>query len=112
MHTSVSFKNQIYLSIKAGKLSRAGWSMNLNKISEKEKGYLFGLFFGDGYKIYDKKSRHYQVDFYLNSKNDIFIINKLSELLLKIGLRINFYQDKRYNCKRIRVYSKEFFNVL
>ena len=30
----------------------------------------------------------------------------------KINLKPNLYQDKRYNCKRIRVYSKDLFNLL
>lgn len=83
--------------------------MDFDKLSEKEKGYLFGIFEGDGYKIYHKKSRHYHVEFYLNSVNDIKIIDFLVNLLRKIDLNPNIYQDKRCNCKRIRVYSKELF---
>jgi len=33
-------------------------------------------------------------------------------LLKKIRLNPNLYQDKRCNCKRIRVYSKELFNII
>jgi hypothetical protein len=33
-------------------------------------------------------------------------------VLRKINLKPQIYQDKRFNCKRIRVYSKELFNVL
>ena len=86
--------------------------VNFRALSEKEKGYLFGLFEGDGYKIYDKKSRHYHIEFYLNSIKDLEIINFLSFLLLKINLLPNIYQDKRYNCKRIRVYSKQLFKIM
>ncbi len=82
------------------------------KLSPKEEGYLFGLFEGDGYKLYDKKSRHYQVEFYLNSINDTDIINNLIKLLKKIGLNPLQYQDKRKNCKRVRIYSKEIFNII
>ena len=89
-----------------------GRELKLEKLSEKEKGYLFGLFEGDGYKFYDKKSRHYHVEFYLNSLKDKKIINYLVNLLKKINLKPNLYQDKRYNCKRVRVYSKNLFNVL
>ena len=50
----------------------------LSNLSDLEKGYLFGLFEGDGYKYHDKKQRHYQVEFYLNSIKDIEIIkNKI-----------------------------------
>jgi len=86
--------------------------MNIKNISQKERGYLFGLLEGDGYKVYDKKSRHYQIEFYLNSVRDIKIIDFLVRLLKKIELNPNLYQDKRYDCKRIRVYSKEFFNLI
>lgn len=86
--------------------------MKLNNLTEKQKGYLFGLFEGDGYKIYQKKSRHYNVEFYLNSIKDTKIIEFLVNLLKKINLNPNLYQDKRCNCKRIRVYSKELFYIL
>lgn len=87
-----------------------GRELKLGNLSEKEKGYLFGLFEGDGYKIYEKKNRHYDVEWYLNSVKDKPIINFLVILLKKIGINYNLYQDKRYNCKRVRVYSKELFN--
>jgi DNA gyrase subunit A len=84
----------------------------MENLTEKEKGYLFGLFEGDGYKIHDKKSRHYTVEFYLNSVSDKRIISYLISLLNKIGLNPNVYQDKRCDCKRIRVYSKGlFYNI-
>ncbi len=89
-----------------------GREMIFDNLSKKEKGYLFGLFEGDGYKIHDKKSRHYHVEFYLNSIRDKEIINFLMGLLKKLQLNPNIYQDKRYNCKRIRVYSKDFFNII
>lgn len=86
--------------------------MKIENLTEKEKGYLFGLFEGDGYKIHDKKSRHYHVEFYLNSLNDKAIIEFITKLLKKINLNPNIYQDKRFNCKRIRVYSKELFEII
>lgn len=89
-----------------------GRELNITNLSEKEKGYLFGLFEGDGYKIHDKKSRHYHVEFYLNSLKDKKIIIFLNKLLKKIGLKPNLYQDKRFNCKRVRVYSKNLFNII
>ncbi len=86
--------------------------MEFNNLSEEEKGYLFGMFEGDGYKIHDKKSRHYQIEFYLNSEKDKEIIKFIVEILKKIKLKPNLYQDKRCNCKRIRVYCKELFGFL
>ena len=82
----------------------------MKNLSLKEEGYLQGLFDGDGYVIYDKKSRHYQVDFYLNSEKDKDIIKFLLLLLKKKELNAQIYQDKRCHCKRIRIYSKIFFN--
>lgn len=86
--------------------------MEFDNLNEKEKGYLFGMFEGDGYKIHDKKSRHYHIEFYLNSIKDKEIIDFIVSLLKKIKLNPNLYQDKRYNCKRIRVYSKELFEII
>jgi len=86
--------------------------MKFEKLSEKEKGYLFGLFEGDGYKVYDKKSRHYHIEFYLNSVKDKMIISFIVKILRKIGLNPNLYKDKRYNCIRVRVYSKELFSII
>jgi len=81
-------------------------------LNEKERGYLFGLFEGDGYKYHDKKSRHYHVEFYLNSLRDKKIISFLVCLLKKNMLNPSIYLDKRYNCKRIRVYNKSFFEII
>lgn len=89
-----------------------GRKINWECLNRKEKGYLFGMFEGDGYKIYDKKSRHYHIEFYLNSEKDKKIINFIIDLLNKIGLKSNLYQDKRCKCMRIRVYCKELFNIL
>ena len=52
------------------------------------------------------------MEFYLNSEKDKKIIEFVVRLLSKIGLKANLYQDKRYNCKRIRVYSKNLFNII
>jgi len=86
--------------------------MNFKELNEKEWGYLFGLFEGDGYKIYDKKSRHYQIEFYLNSERDKKIIFFLTSLLSKLESNFRIYQDKRFKCKRIQIYSKELFNII
>jgi len=89
-----------------------GRELQIGKLSEKERGYLFGLFEGDGYRFHDKKSRHYHVEFYLNSRKDKDIINYLVGLLKKINLSPSLYQDKRFNCMRIRVYSKDLFSII
>jgi hypothetical protein len=84
----------------------------IKEISNKELGYLIGLFAGDGYMFHDKKGRHYSVEFHLNSDRDKEIIKITLKLLERIGLKTMIYQDKRCNCKRIRTYSKEFFQLI
>lgn len=84
----------------------------MKEISEKEEGYLSGLFEGDGYKYYDKKGRHYQTEFYLNSEKDKEIIAFLLEILNKLNLNPQKYFDKRFACLRTRINSKELFNNL
>lgn len=66
--------------------------------------------YGDGYVFYDKKSRHYQIEFYLNSESDKEIITFIDNLFKKIGLNTYIYKDKRFNCVRVRAYSKNFMN--
>ena len=87
-------------------------NVRMEKLTQKEQGYLFGLFEGDGYKYHEIKNRRYRIDFFLNSIRDIKIIDFLSYLLKKLNLNVQIYQDKRFNCKRITVYSKGFFDKI
>ncbi len=89
-----------------------GRETTLNNLSEKEIGYFVGLFLGDGYKYHDKKSRHYSVELFLNSKRDQDIIENLCELIEKIGANPLKYKDRRFNCIRIRINSKEFYKFM
>ena len=59
------------------------YSMKQN-ISKKEWGYLVGLYYGDGYINYHKKSRHYTIEFFLNSKNFKIICYKIKKLKIKL----------------------------
>jgi hypothetical protein len=81
-------------------------------LSEKEKGYLIGLFLGDGYAIYDKKNRHYNIEFYLNSVKDTDIQDYLLQILRKSNTIAQIFKDQRCNVNRIRVSSKMFFHFL
>ncbi|PIU75686.1 hypothetical protein COS75_02960 [Candidatus Pacearchaeota archaeon CG06_land_8_20_14_3_00_35_12] len=83
--------------------------ININKLSIKEKGYLLGLFAGDGYAHHNKKDRHYTAEFYLNSERDKKTKDFLISLLEKVGLNVFVFKDKRCDCVRIRVHSKEFY---
>jgi len=86
--------------------------MNLEKISVKERGYLFGLYEGDGYIYHNLRDRHYTVEFFLNSKRDKDIINFVHLLLRKLELNPFLIKDKRFNCIKVKVNSKELHNFL
>lgn len=86
--------------------------MKKNNISNKEWGYIFGLLKGDGYLFHDKKGRHYYLEFYLNSLRDKKVIEFIKNLLGKMKLRIQEYKDKRFNCIRIRTYSKDLYGLI
>lgn len=86
--------------------------INASNLSEKEKGYLFGLFEGDGYSLHNKEDRHYSVEFYLNSKTNLEIISFLSSIIRKLSLNPIKRKDKRFSCIRIRINSKQFFNFI
>ncbi|MBD3155615.1 MAG: hypothetical protein GF368_03080 [Candidatus Aenigmarchaeota archaeon] len=83
----------------------------LDKLSDKELGYLLGFFLGDGY-LYYYKSGHYVVEFYLNSKKDIKIKSYIVLLMRKIGLKPFLIKDRRFNSIRIKVNSKKLFKFI
>jgi hypothetical protein len=86
--------------------------INLTGISQMERGYLMGLFSGDGYCHHDTKSRHFTVEFFLHSERDVKIQVYLVIILKKLGLNSVIYKDKRYHCNRVRVYSKQFYEFI
>ncbi len=79
----------------------------LSLLNEKEKGYLFGLFIGDGY-LYKGKCRHYQTYFYLNPTKDKDVAEFILKILKKIG--ISPYIMEHHGCLVIRINSKELYN--
>ena len=83
--------------------------INLNRLIDKEKGYLFGLFIGDGY-LYHDQWRHYKVNYFLNPKTDKDIVKYTTILLKKIGLLP--YIMTHHGCLIIRLNSKEFYTYL
>src|SRR4030042_2117591 len=87
-------------------------AIHFDKITKMEMGYLIGLFMGDGYYVHDKKYRHYTIEFYLHRKRNEMIQKYLIEILKKVGLNVCIQKDKRYQCDRIKVYSKEMINYL
>jgi len=81
----------------------------LKKISEYAKGYLIGLFMGDGYSYHRKVDRHYVVEFYLDSIRNKSIIKFTAYLLNILGLNCFRMKDKRYNVIRLKVNSKTLY---
>ena len=81
-------------------------------VSKKDIGYLIGFFIGDGYSNYNKKNRHYNVEFYFNSIRDKGPIVKIKQILFDMDIHFSSRKDKRFNCLKIRVSSKEFMNFV
>lgn len=89
--------------------------MNLpefTNISEKEKGYLLGLFLGDGYASYYEKEKRHRIDFTLNSIKDKDIQEYLILILKKANLSHCLVKDKRFNANYIRISGHSFFFYL
>ncbi|MDP3728509.1 MAG: LAGLIDADG family homing endonuclease [bacterium] len=82
------------------------------KISKKQLGYVVGVYYGDGYIYYDKKSRHYSIEFSLNSLKDLDILKFLKEILIKEGYNLFIKKDKRGNWFVIKMYSKQLYSYL
>jgi hypothetical protein len=87
-------------------------SIQFDKITKMEMGYLIGLFMGDGYRVHDKKYRHYTIEFYLHRKRNEMIQKYLIEILKRLGLNVCIQRDKRYLCNRVKIYSKEMMGSL
>jgi intein-encoded DNA endonuclease-like protein len=88
-----------------------GREIKHERITRKEMGYLVGFFLGDGYMFHDKRNRHYSVEFYLNSREKE-AKDFICQLLRRMCLNPHLYADKRYNCIRIRVRSRRFFELM
>ncbi len=82
---------------------------NCEKLGPSDLGYLAGMYFGDGYAAYNKKDRHYVVEYFLNSKKDEDIKEHIKRLLTSVGLTPFEMKDKRYNSTKIKINSKRFF---
>ncbi len=87
-------------------------NIDFDALDDTEKGYLIGLFIGDGYAHYDNKQRHYMIEFYLHSERNIEIQEYLVNILGKIGLRCFVSKDKRFKCNRIKVHSMQLYDIL
>ncbi len=86
--------------------------LTFQNLSQKEMGYVIGLFLGDGHAEHNEKDRHYSVSFFLNAQKDQDIQNILIQYLTRLNLRPNIRKDKRCEVNRIRVHSKLFYFFL
>lgn len=84
--------------------------INLNALSEKEQGYLVGMFVGDGNLIVKKERGRYLTKFALDAKRDQDIADHLSCIFKKAGKRITRYMER--DSLTVKVYSKEFAEFL
>ena len=84
----------------------------MKELTKKELGYLIGVYIGDGYLYYHKKSRHYKVEFFLNSVKDLDIKEYLESLLSKFDVNIFIMKDKRSNVLKVYTNSKHLFNFI
>ncbi len=84
----------------------------LKQLEPQFRGYIKGVFFGDGYKYYFRRDRKYTVEFHLDSERNKQFIASVFSLLRECGYIINKRKDKRSNCIRLRVARKSLFYTL
>jgi len=84
--------------------------INLNALTEPERGYIVGAFVGDGSKISETTSGHYGVKFSLDSKSDEEIAHYLRNLFVKTGKRVTLYTEK--TCFVLKIYSQKLLEFL
>lgn len=83
--------------------------ININHLNDEERGYLIGMFIGDGY-LYRDRWGHYKVNFFLNPIKDKDIADFTLALLKKIDL--SPYTMIHHRCLIIRLNSKTFYEYL
>lgn len=94
----------------AKKLCRKMTSLELDVLSEKEQGYLIGMFVGDGAHIIRANQGHYITKFSLAKGRDENIAEYMQGLFAKAGKRIGWCIER--NSITLRVFSKEFFQFM
>lgn len=94
----------------AASYSKRQSRIDLNALTEHERGYIVGAFVGDGSKISETKSGHYGVKFSLDSKCDEEIAQYLRSLFVKASKRVTLYTEK--TCLVLKIYSKKLLEFL
>lgn len=84
--------------------------MDMKVLSKKEKGYLVGMFVGDGNLIVKRKRGRYLTKFALDAERDQDIADYMLSLFKKAGKRITRYVER--NSLTFKVYSKDFVEFL
>jgi len=80
------------------------------KVSDWERGYLIGLFIGDGNFWLNPKKGEYRVVFNFNAKSESAIIENTTKILKKGGGKP--YEQRFENTYRITCISKPFYQFL
>ena len=83
--------------------------INIKCFNNLERGYLIGLFVGDGYLYHDKWG-HYKINFYFNPNKDKDIAEITYFLLKKLGLSPYFMFN--HGCLIVRSNSKQLFSYI
>jgi len=83
--------------------------VNFNKLSDEEWNWLIGLFIADGSKA--KELRTFRTYFYLNSKKDFRVLQKLEQILDSLNVR-RFKQIKRRGTLYLRISCKRFYEAM
>ncbi len=84
---------------------------NMSCLSDLEKGYIIGIFLGDGTIRIDKKRKIYRVIIYLSPK-DISIAKNVRKTLKKARINTIMYYSKSTNTLRLEINSKYFLKWL
>ncbi|RLE59628.1 MAG: hypothetical protein DRJ35_05335 [Thermoprotei archaeon] len=80
----------------------------INTLTEREKGYIFGFYVGDGNIFIKQTTGVYRIRFYLG-KNEKEVQEHLKKILLKLFNKLHVYVDRETTIC-IEIHSKEFIN--
>lgn len=82
----------------------------MSLLTERERGYLVGLFVGDGSRIVEEKSGHYGAKFSFDKNRDTEIVSFVRELFERSKKRVTLYNTR--TLVTVKIYSKPFLAFL
>lgn len=106
-------KSTLYYHVKT--LVRKVSKINLDSLTDWERGYLVGFFFGDGNLAFPKGEYSYRVVFNFNKNTEKEIANRITTLLKKTGgnpFEVSFKNFRNKSLLRVVCISKTLFNYL